>query len=93
MGVMLPLLQSVGSSPDHHELSNMMESGLATSSASSLRTHGCISSGPMDLCTFKFLRKSQNWSSPLVGSSSFSQSLAFAFCNLGGMARALAVED
>lgn len=51
-----------------------MNDGLATSSASSLRTNGCISSGPMDLCTSRFLRCSQTWLSPTAGSS-FSQSL------------------
>ena len=71
---MLSLLQSLGTSPDCHNLSNMVESGLATLSASSLRTRGCISSGPMDLCTFRFLRQSRTWSSPTVGGSSFSQS-------------------
>jgi len=49
MGVMFPLFQSVGTAPGCHNFSNMMDSGLATSSASFLRTHGCISSGPMDL--------------------------------------------
>ncbi|KAK4806804.1 hypothetical protein QYF61_005600 [Mycteria americana] len=34
---------------------NMMESDLATTSANSLRTLGCILSGPMDLCIFRFL--------------------------------------
>ncbi|KAK4811014.1 hypothetical protein QYF61_015718 [Mycteria americana] len=48
-------VQSVGTSPDCHNFSNMMDSGLATSSTSSLRTRGCISSGPMDLCTFRAL--------------------------------------
>jgi len=32
-----------------------MESGLAMTSASSLRTLGCILSGPIDLCMFRFL--------------------------------------
>jgi len=75
MGVKLPLLQSVGTSPDRHDLSKMMESGLASASAMSLRTRVCISSGPLDLYTFRFLRQSQTWSSPTAGGSSFSQSL------------------
>ncbi|KAK4832883.1 hypothetical protein QYF61_026433 [Mycteria americana] len=40
---------SPGTSPDCNDFSNIMESGLATTSASSLRTLGCISSGPIDL--------------------------------------------
>ncbi|GAB0209091.1 hypothetical protein GRJ2_003374800 [Grus japonensis] len=51
MGVMFPLFQSAGTSPDCQDFSNMMESGLATSSAISLKTRRCISSGPMNLCT------------------------------------------
>ncbi|GAB0190261.1 mitochondrial enolase superfamily member 1 [Grus japonensis] len=50
---------SVGTLPYCQDFSNMMESGLATSSASSLKTRGCISSGPLDLCTFRFLRWSR----------------------------------
>ncbi|KAK4829762.1 hypothetical protein QYF61_006486 [Mycteria americana] len=46
-------VQSVGTSLDCHNFSNMMDSGLAISSDSSLRPHGCISSGPMDLGTFR----------------------------------------
>ena len=52
-----------------------MDSGLASSSTSSLRTHRCTSSVPMDLCTFRFHRWSWTLSSPTEGSSSFSQSL------------------
>lgn len=52
-----------------------MGSGSATSSASSLRMSRCISSGPMVLCTFMFLRCSQVWSSPTVGNALFPQSL------------------
>ncbi|GAB0177768.1 mitochondrial enolase superfamily member 1 [Grus japonensis] len=36
----------LGTSPDCYDFSNMIESCLATSSASPLRTRGCISSGP-----------------------------------------------
>jgi len=56
MGTMFPFSHSPGTSPDSHDLSNIMESGLGTASASSLRTPGCISSGPTDLCMFRFLR-------------------------------------
>lgn len=52
---------------------NTMASGLAISSANSLRTCGCTAWGPVDLCIFGFLRWSWTWSSS-VGSSSFSQS-------------------
>ncbi|KAK4825808.1 hypothetical protein QYF61_002413 [Mycteria americana] len=47
---------SPGTSPDCHDFSNIMESGLATTSANSFRTLGCISSGPIDLCMFRLLR-------------------------------------
>lgn len=70
-----PFFQSVGSSPAYHSFSNMVDSGLGTSAASSLRTCSWISSGPVDLRTFRFLGWSQTKSSPVVGSSSFSQSL------------------
>jgi len=53
----------------------MMESDLATTSANSLRTLGCIWSAPMDLCIFKFLRCSQTWSSLNKSGNSFPQSL------------------
>uniref|UniRef100_A0A8V5FK89 Ankyrin repeat domain 26 n=1 Tax=Melopsittacus undulatus TaxID=13146 RepID=A0A8V5FK89_MELUD len=56
--------QSVGASPDYHCDSHMTGNVLATSSAGSLRTCRLISSGPMNLCNFRFLR-----------CSSFSQSL------------------
>jgi len=36
-------------------------------SANSLRTLGCISPGPIDLCTFRFLRWSRAWSSITLG--------------------------
>ena len=60
---MFPFFQSLGTSSDCHDFSNIMESGLATTSPSSLRTLGCISSGPMDFCTFGFCRRSRTWSS------------------------------
>ncbi|KAK4807049.1 hypothetical protein QYF61_018390 [Mycteria americana] len=47
-------VQSPRTSPDCHDFSNIMESGLAATSANSLRTLGCISSGPIDL-SGKFL--------------------------------------
>lgn len=48
--------QSVDTSLDFHDFSNIMDGGLATSSASSLRIFGCISSCPVDSCTFRFCR-------------------------------------
>lgn len=42
-------------------MSNMMDSGLTTSMASSLRTSVWVLSGPMDLCTFRLLKWSQTW--------------------------------
>jgi len=74
---MFTLFQSVGTSLDCYDFSYMLDSGLATSSASSFRTHRCTSSGLLDLCTYWLLRWSWTWSSPTVGSSSFSQSLSF----------------
>lgn len=56
MGVMFPCFQSLGTSPDCLNFSNMMDIVLATTSADCLRIIGCISSGSMDLCMLKFLR-------------------------------------
>ncbi|KAF4794471.1 hypothetical protein TURU_101855 [Turdus rufiventris] len=56
IGLLSSTKASVATSSDCHNFSNMMDSGLATSSTSSLRTHGFISSGPMDLCSFRFLK-------------------------------------
>lgn len=42
------------------------ESGLVTVFANSLRTLGDVSSGPMGLCKFRFLKWSQIWSSPVM---------------------------
>ena len=42
---MFPFSQLPGTSPDCHDFSNITEEGLATTSASSLRTLGCILSG------------------------------------------------
>ena len=70
---MFPFFQSTGTSLECHDFSDMMDSGLATSST--LRTHGCTSSGPMDLCTFRYLRWSWTWCSSTVAGFSFSQSL------------------
>lgn len=51
---MFPFFQSPGASSDCHDFSNV-ESGSATASASSLRTLGCIFSGPIYSCIFRFL--------------------------------------
>lgn len=55
---MFPLFQSVASQVACHNFSSMMVSSLTTSPASSLWTCGCITSGPMDLCSFKCLWRS-----------------------------------
>jgi len=85
MGVMLPLLQLVGTSPDCHDLSNMMESGLATSSAPADASHQvpwtCAPSGSL-VSNLVFSYSGWFFILPVP---------AFAFCNLGGVARALAV--
>lgn len=41
---------------DCHNFSNITEGGLATVSVNSLRTLGCILSGPLHLCMFRFPR-------------------------------------
>jgi len=69
MGTIFPFFQSPGASPDCHDRSNIMESGLATTSANSLRTLGCILAAPIDLCMYRLLRWSQTWSSLKVGGS------------------------
>ena len=53
-----------------------MKSGLVTPSPNSLRTLGCISSGPIDLCVFRFRRWSQTWPSLTVGGTLLPQSLS-----------------
>lgn len=58
VGILCPLFQSLGTSLACLNCSDRMENGLATSSVSFLRICGCISSGSMDLCTFRF----QRWS-------------------------------
>ena len=73
---MFPFFQSLWTSSDCHEFSNIMESGLATTLANSLRTLRRISSGPMDLCMFRFLRWSRTWSSLPVGGTYLPQSLS-----------------
>ena len=72
----------------------MIDSGLATSSASSLSNCRGTSSGPMDLFPFRFLRRSQMWSSPTGGGSSFSQSSPCLCClQPDSVAGALASEN
>lgn len=85
------IVQSLGIL-DCHSFSSMMYSGLGTSSDTSLRTLGCILSGHMDLCTFMLLR-SQTWSSPTVGGSSFSWYLPLDSVYLGYVTRMIASED
>lgn len=51
MEIIFLLFQSMGTSLDCHDLPNMMDSSLATSSTSSLRIQGWISSDTVDLCT------------------------------------------
>lgn len=50
--------------------SQIWHSGLTILCASSLSTFRYISSGPMDLSTFSFLKWSHTWSSPRAGSNS-----------------------
>ena len=55
-GVTVAFLQPSGTSSDLHDLSKMMESSSASTSAGSLSTHRCILSRPMNLCTLGFHR-------------------------------------
>ncbi|KAK4817090.1 hypothetical protein QYF61_027921 [Mycteria americana] len=59
-----PEVQSPGTSPDCHDFSNIVESGLATALANSQRTLGCIWSGPMGLHMFRFLRNEASHAFP-----------------------------
>ena len=63
---MFTCFQSPGTLPDCPNLSNTMESGLAMTSGNSHRTLECISSGPIDLCTLRYLRWSRTGSSLTV---------------------------
>lgn len=65
----IPFFQSMETWLDYHNFSNIMNSGLATILANSLRTLGCISLGPIDLCLFRFLRWFQTWSFSTVALS------------------------
>ena len=55
---------SSGTSPSCNDLSKMMERDLTMTSNSSMSTLGCFPSGPMDLCTF-------NWLKSFLSTSSF----------------------
>jgi len=70
---MFPFFHSLGTSPNSCDFSDMMEIGSATTSASSFRILGFISSGPMDLYTFSLIRQSQTCSAFTVGGILFSQ--------------------
>ena len=58
---MLPFSQSPGTSSDCRDFSNIIESGLAITSANSLRTPGCISLEPIHLWMLKLLKWSGTW--------------------------------
>lgn len=60
-------------SPGHCDFSNTIECDLVTTSASSLRTLGCVSSGPIDLCLCSLIRSSQICSLLTVGGNLLSQ--------------------
>lgn len=59
---MFPLFQAVEISPDCHNFTNMMDSGLTISSTSFFKRGKCVSPGPMDFSTCMSLRRSQTWS-------------------------------
>jgi len=67
MGVMFLFFQSLRASPDSHDFSILMVSGLATSPSTSLSTLRCMSSVPIGLFTFKLIRWSQTCSFLTVG--------------------------
>lgn len=72
MGVMFPLFHSAGTSPACYQFLSVADSGLVTSTASSLR----ILLGPMDLCTFNFFRCSLTCALFTADRCSFSYSLS-----------------
>jgi len=65
MRVMFPFFQSLWTSLDRHEFSNLMEKCLQATSAKSFRTLGYMSSGTIDLYTFHLI-----WQSDLLCSYS-----------------------
>ena len=58
MGVIFPFFLSLETSCGSHDFSNMMESILATTSASSFRTLGFLSHRPVDLYSFRLMKQS-----------------------------------
>lgn len=56
-GILFPLFQSVGTPPDCHSFSNMMDCGLGPFSANSLRT--CAPSDALDVLKCDFLLHGQ----------------------------------
>lgn len=67
MGVIFPFSQSLGIFHDCHDFSDMMENGLANTSANIRKTLGYLSWGSMDLCMFMLLRWSWTRSYPTMG--------------------------
>lgn len=57
MGVMFLFFQPLRTVSDSHDFSDLMESGWATTSASSFKILECMLSGPMDLYTFSLMRQ------------------------------------
>lgn len=60
--LIFPLPQSMATSLDYHDFSNMMDSALATLSTRCLRICPWISLGLIHLCPFRYLRWSWTWS-------------------------------
>lgn len=77
MGAIFHFLQSLGTSPNSPDFWHMIDSGLVTTSASSLGILRCTLLGPMGFCMFIFLRWSQTWSSLTMKGTSFPQSLTW----------------
>lgn len=78
---MLAFFQSSGTSPILQYFSKMIESGFAVTSASSLRTHGCILSVLTDLCVLKLPTQSLSRSSSTK--SFFLQKISWKKINRG----------
>jgi len=72
----IAFLQPPGSSPNHHDLSQIIEGGLAMTPASSLSTRGRIPSGPTGLHMSGLLKCSLAWFSCIGGQSSLLQEVS-----------------
>lgn len=77
---MFPFFWSLWTLPDSHDFSDMMESVLATMSASFFRTLRCMLFCPTDSCTFSIITRSWTCSLLTVGGILFSWPLPRGSC-------------